>query len=229
MPMEGETKTRLFVAGVRLFAEKGFKAVTVREICREAGAANINAINYHFGGKAELYREILDQMFSETNRRFDKEGIGALPDSSPEERFRDFIFKYCRMLFGGGEIPTAMGRIFINEMAHPSPFLEEALGKYAHKRNRLLLAIVRDMLGTETPENVVRDCTISVGGQILYYTFAWPVLRRVFPDHPGMAAYVDQLAEHVTRFSLGGIAAIKAELPGSPVKHSSTSPVVSED
>ena len=55
---DGETRTRVLDAAARLFAASGFKKVTVRQICREAGA-NIAAVNYHFGDKLGLYREVL--------------------------------------------------------------------------------------------------------------------------------------------------------------------------
>lgn len=49
---EGQsTKERLFFAALKLFAEKGFRAATVRDICKKADAANINSINYYYGSK----------------------------------------------------------------------------------------------------------------------------------------------------------------------------------
>ncbi len=53
-----ETRERLLRTGARLFAERGFKQVTVRDICR-AARANVAAVNYHFGNKLGLYREVL--------------------------------------------------------------------------------------------------------------------------------------------------------------------------
>ena len=41
----------------RLFAEQGFRAASVRDITREA-SCNIASVNYHFGGKSNLYREV---------------------------------------------------------------------------------------------------------------------------------------------------------------------------
>ena len=55
----------------------------------------------------------------------------------------------------------------------------------------------------------MRDCALSVGGQIVYYAFAWPIVEAVFPDHPGMGKYHPVLAEHIYEFSLAGIKAVK--------------------
>src|SRR6267142_1624106 len=53
-----ETHDRLLDAAARLFAARGFKEVTVREICRSA-RANVAAVNYHYGDKQGLYHEVL--------------------------------------------------------------------------------------------------------------------------------------------------------------------------
>ena len=61
-----ETRERVLKAAAQLFADRGFKKVTVRDICR-AARANVAAVNYHFGDKGGLYREVL-QLAIETMR-----------------------------------------------------------------------------------------------------------------------------------------------------------------
>jgi AcrR family transcriptional regulator len=52
-----QTKQHLLDAAQRLFAEHGFRKTSVRDIAKEAGS-NVAAVNYHFGSKENLYREV---------------------------------------------------------------------------------------------------------------------------------------------------------------------------
>jgi len=55
-----DTRARLLAATERLVSEKGFEAVSLRAITREAGT-NLAAVNYHFGNKRALLLEMLRQ------------------------------------------------------------------------------------------------------------------------------------------------------------------------
>ena len=61
---DADTRERLVTAASELFAENGFRKVTVRDICTAAGA-NVAAVNYHFGDKLGLYREVLERAIAE--------------------------------------------------------------------------------------------------------------------------------------------------------------------
>ena len=56
-----DTKERLMEVAGQVFAEKGFRDATVREICQRAGA-NLAAVNYHFGDKERLYIESVKRL-----------------------------------------------------------------------------------------------------------------------------------------------------------------------
>ena len=53
-----EPKRRLLTAAEFLFAERGFDAVSLRDIVK-AAKANVAAVNYHFGGREELIELII--------------------------------------------------------------------------------------------------------------------------------------------------------------------------
>src|SRR5436190_15287396 len=97
-----ETRERLLRSAAQLFADRGFKRVTVRDICR-AAKANVAAVNYHFGDKLGLYREVLQSAadaMRETNDAAREAGLGQ----PPEEELRRYIGVFLhRVLSPGSE------------------------------------------------------------------------------------------------------------------------------
>lgn len=201
------TRKKLIEAGVKVFAQKGYRDATVREICKQAGSANINGINYYFGSKELLYREILELIFAE----YDKQGPQNVSNQSPEQKLKNFITTFCTMLYKKDAFGSDLTTIFVSEMTNPSPFLEELVDTYNRPRVEKHLDIIRDLLGEDAPDHIVRDCLVSVSGQLLYYSFAWPVFSRLFPDYSTENTY-ETWADHVFRFSMAGIETIKKDL-----------------
>lgn len=59
---EKEAKDRIFDAAKSLFARKGYAAVSVREIAKKA-KVNISMLNYYYGGKLGILREVLSRFY----------------------------------------------------------------------------------------------------------------------------------------------------------------------
>jgi len=199
------TQEKIFVSALILFAEKGYRGTTVRDICKRAGTANINSINYYYGGKEKLYRHILEFMYSE----FSKRKPEYPDDIPPEQHLRDFITAYCEMEYADNEYTRAFVAISIAELIKPSPWMKPLVKKYVKQQTLDLLVVMRKLMGPNVPDDVVRDCVLSIGGQIMYNCFAWPLVSSVFPDYPAMGKYHPKLAEHIYEFSLAAIMAIK--------------------
>jgi len=75
MPIDGQdvglgntsTRHRLLQAAESLFIEHGYEAMLLQEVTRRA-EANSAAVNYHFGGKELLMREVLARRLNRLNR-----------------------------------------------------------------------------------------------------------------------------------------------------------------
>lgn len=123
------TRQRLIDAALRLFSEKGFKAVSVRELADHA-KCNVAAISYHFGDKSGLYREVFSTpvkellaaaegmnnsrlSFDEFARAFYRNLLSALTQN--EERARQVMRMHHRELVE----PSGMLATFIQEVALP--------------------------------------------------------------------------------------------------------------
>jgi len=65
VPIEGP-KLRLVEAAEKLFAERGFDVVSVRDITQAAGG-NVAAVNYHFGSRDGLVEVVMTRYISPVN------------------------------------------------------------------------------------------------------------------------------------------------------------------
>lgn len=201
------TRQHLLQAAGEVFAETGYRAATVRQICQRA-SANIAAINYHFGDKEELYRSVLKVTLQEAIEKYPP-NFGLKPNATPEQRLRAFIHSFLLRIFSHG--PSAWhGKLMAREMIEPTGALDEIIRENIRPMSTILKGIVSDLMGARANEKTVRLYAMSVVSQVMFYHHCRPVVARLFPDMKFDDAAIDELAEHITRFSL---AAIKESKP----------------
>src|SRR5215468_10830647 len=130
------TRERILKAAVRLFAERGYEATSIRTI---AARANVNqaAINYHFKSKDGLYREVLRAaIHALTEHQLSHaQETQAMPRERALGEFvrqqlrplsaRDDVTRYIHILNWEAVRPTAVYRKLVSEEA--APFLRFAL------------------------------------------------------------------------------------------------------
>src|SRR5580704_5319510 len=118
------TRAKLLEAAGHVFAEHGFHAATVREICSRAGA-NVAAVNYYFGDKSELYEEVLRGALCTIH---DSELRQALSRVEPEEALRRAIRHLLQRLCDPSRPNWAM-LLMTHEMAKPTPALARVINE----------------------------------------------------------------------------------------------------
>lgn len=216
MPENPTTKEKIFFAGVKIFGREGYKGATVRDICQEAGAANASAVNYYYGGKAGLYKTILDVMFAEMQKRWAaEEEACAGRIMTPEENLRRALTLLVDILFTEHEISDDFAKVLLREMMTPSEHLDDLVENYVRQDNAAFAQIIQSILGEGVPDEIVRDSLVSVAGQVYYYLTFWPIFRRIYPEHPGVSRYKTELVDHIMLFSMGGLNAVRAALENS--------------
>ncbi len=52
-----KTRERILKIACEVFAKRGFRKTTVRDICQQAGV-NVASVNYYFSSKEKLYEEV---------------------------------------------------------------------------------------------------------------------------------------------------------------------------
>ena len=202
--MSAEARERLLAAGARLFSEHGFRRVTVRDLCREAGA-NVSAVNYHFGDKLGLYRQVVEDAL-ETIRGADPT-MEAPPGASPEDRIRHYVRSYLPALAHPTGPAIWLQRLMAHEMQEPTPLAPWIAERVILPRVRYLAKTVAELLDLPADHPRVERCVQSIQAQCLFY--APNRFRRA--ALPGWHELTDDeiaaVAQHVVTFSLAGMEA----------------------
>jgi TetR/AcrR family transcriptional regulator len=79
-PGVAATREALLAAGADLFAERGYEGVPVWAIAEKAGV-NKAMISYHFGGKRNLYRAIVEATFADIVSQVERVAASGAPAS----------------------------------------------------------------------------------------------------------------------------------------------------
>jgi len=203
-----ETRRNLLAAAGEIFASKGFRGATIAEICKQAGA-NTAAISYHFGSKEALYVESWRYAFNQSLTTYPLDG-GIPPEAPAEKRLRGRILAIMRRII---DPKSHEFDFFHKEMASPTGLLSKAIPESVEPIFTGLALVVGELLGKKPQEQEVQFCAMSIRAQCF-----GPLLhaRRRKTAHglppSGLEPLLDdveQLADHVTRFSLAGIRALR--------------------
>jgi AcrR family transcriptional regulator len=199
------TRQRVLEAAARLFAARGFRNVTVRQICREAGA-NVAAVNYHFRNKLGLYLEVV-QMVLDRMRETSEAAMQAGEGGTAEERLRAYVRVYLHRLLAPGR-ESWVDHVMAREMIDPTPALDLMVDRAIRPRVRHLSTLVGELLGCSPRDERVRRLVAGIHAQCLFYR-PNPVAARLGPRGRPGPARIDALADHIATVSLAGIKALR--------------------
>ena len=197
-----DTRTRILNAAGPIFAQKGYEAATVREICQQAGV-NLASVNYYFGGKERLYLEVLGHAHPiKVGWSHPREWPEGTP---PEAKLRDFIRSMLTHLLGVE--PTSWEeQLIVREIMSPTPAFRELLLEHFQARFGQLQRILHEVLPADTPAYKRHQIGFSIIGQCVYHRAARNIIPLIVGEEELEAHYgIEPLAEHVSQVSLAAL------------------------
>jgi AcrR family transcriptional regulator len=217
---ETDTRSRILDAAERLFTEHGFEATTLRQI---TGAAEVNlaAVNYHFGSKEELIREVFRRRLTWLNEqrlreldRLEADAAGApLKPSRILEVFFGVALKMAADTEGGGRtFMRLLGRTYTKPSEFVRGFLAE---EYAAVTARFKAALIK-ALPEVASEEILWRFHFMLGA--MSYAISGPDALHIVDDAELDDTDHEALYARLMSFMLGGLRAPLPKLPARSAK-----------
>ena len=204
------TRDRLLDEAEKLFAERGFHGVTIREVTAAAGV-NLAAVNYHFGSKENLYREVFRSRLVPQVLTVWK----PLEDlTSPQPLTPEDLTAHAARLVLDNPLSEAerlrQTKLLLRERLAPTGALDivsqEALTPVFRRLHNLL---VRALPAEEDPLKI-RLHTLSLFFLVVHFHAAQDVISKVL-GRPYDREMVDDLVAYLTDFIVHGLSGRRGE------------------
>ncbi|HEY1861033.1 MAG TPA: CerR family C-terminal domain-containing protein [Gemmataceae bacterium] len=194
-------RERLMETAGQVFAEKGFQAATIREICRRA-KANIAAVNYYFGDKERLYIESVKNahgMVVSGMRELD------WPEGTPAEtKLADFIHAFVARLTDPDR-PRWFAQLMMREMAQPTAACAELVRYNIRPVAGILMGILREILPDRWPRWKYLLVGTSIISQCVFYCQNRPIIEELAGPEDYQHFDTATLTDHITHFALAAL------------------------
>ena len=196
-----DTREKIFLVARKLFAAYGFEETSIRDITNSAGV-NVASVTYHFGGKKELYLEVIRERASAYQSARMKALAPALEGKATlQEGLKAFV-EICLSSTGGLGIEEDL-TIFFREIYAPGPGFPVIMKEMVGPTKQAVLKIFkRDLPGIS--EEKATLCLGSIMAQIYHFSRLNETATKSL-GFGGDTLKTNRLAEHIVTFSLHGI------------------------
>ncbi|MFH2044367.1 MAG: TetR/AcrR family transcriptional regulator [Pseudomonadota bacterium] len=199
------TRKRILATAEKLFAQKGYNGVSVREITQSA-KCNLAAVNYHFGNKKNLYFDVfryqLLPRLAEIETRFE-DNLAKQTEINLETIVRTltlvFIEKHLNNL-GNESLNSMMHR----EINNPTGAVEIVIKEGMVPFFEVLIKQLKPYLPENMDEIKIKLNIFSMIAMSLYFSLAQlPVTTITGKEYN--ETFINQLTEHIVSFALHGL------------------------
>ncbi|MEW9899796.1 TetR/AcrR family transcriptional regulator [Chitinivorax sp. PXF-14] len=129
--MPSPTRQQLLLAALKLFAENGIHAVSLRSINQAAGARNSGAVHYHFDSKLGLLSALVDDLMQRiVQYRGDAlERLSARHTPPTVEDCLDAFFRPLWLLHFDPEVGNVATKFFLQLHITPIPEIQRQMAE----------------------------------------------------------------------------------------------------
>lgn len=196
------TKERLIEAACEVFSEKGYHESTIADISSRCGC-NIAAVNYHFGGKENLYACAWQRAFEISLEAYPPDG--GLPEDAPAaEKLRVRIKSLIYRILDTGKVGH-FSRMLFTELANPTNAIDSVIEQAVMPVRTKMRQIIAELLKEAATDENVCLCAACIMNMCSAFAVHSRLRKRLFSQEIGAAVDKTVLSEHIYAFAVGGI------------------------
>ena len=211
---EDHTKERILDTAEVLFAQKGYRAVSVREITSTA-ECNLAAVNYHFGNKENLYLEVFRSRWVPRAVRL-RESFKKTVASQTTLSVPTVVRALAQAFLEGplsDEERLRHSQLMTREMTQPTEAFELVAQQVIEPFFKDVGEKLSSVLGDEMGREQMLLNIFSIFSMVLYFNFARVAVSRLTGQQYD-TAFRAKLVEQITQFSLKGLEVSEMEEQG---------------
>ena len=196
------TRNQIMEAAGKLFAANGLEKTSTREITDAAGT-NVASVNYHFGSKENLFKEVV----RDCARACQKDRMEVLAACRARgddfaQTLRAFVRVHVGMITGthGSGADVA---IFFRELSNPGPGFDIILEEMIKPTHKVLTELFMANVPAMTKEKATLSI-FSLMGQMMHVVRGGKIIPRLLEKELD-EEFVDKICDHIVDYSLWGM------------------------
>ncbi len=157
------TADKILQAATRLFAQENFSAVSIKQIAAASGV-NSALISYYFGGKKNLYQEVL---YTEADKFLQLQDAIRQSGASPLDKLRNYVDSIAAMQQAA---PNNIHLIY-RELLAPAPMFESYVRNKLYRIHQFMTELVEEAVacGEIVTEIKATHVAFTLEGIIMFF------------------------------------------------------------
>ena len=164
---------KILQAATKLFAQENFSAVSIKQIATASGV-NSALISYYFGGKKNLYQEVL---YTEADKFLMLQDKIRTQMESPLQKLRSYVDSIAKMQL---KQPYNMHLIY-RELLSPQPMFENYVKNRLYKIHQFMAELVNEAIacGEIITDIKPTHVAFTLEGIIMFFFLTQGQIRKI--------------------------------------------------
>lgn len=193
-----QTRARIIEAAGRLFADRGFKGVTVRMIAKEADT-HLSALNYHFKSKHILFHEVL--MVAAANESISEADKRLLKTLNPHEALF-YMVKEALENYRTEGADQWCNTLLARESHRAGEAHREVIDRYYRPDMLFVAELIAAAVGSDAENRFVQFAVINMVALLESFGMHSHLAEEILPGLMEDLSRDDQISRHIVAVTL---------------------------